>query len=1428
MLGDVRAAVDDWQPMLKRMRETAEAIAANPPSLPAAELSEGVAFLQWLSANHFTFLGARDYDLLREGSDDVLRIVPGSGLGILRERPGEETSTSFATLTPEMRERARKSELLIVTKSNTRASVHRPGYMDYVGLKRFDTAGNVIGERRFFGLYTSAAYSSSATAIPLLRRKVDAVMTGAGVSPGSHLQKALLEILESYPRDELFQIEEQDLSRIATGILHLQERQRTRLFVRRDPFGRFFSCLIYAPRDNYNTEVRQRMQKLLIEAFDGISSTFTVSLSESVLARVLIVIYTKPGAVPEYDERALEATLARAARRWEDDLSGALVERLGEERGRDLFRIYGNAFPAGYREDYSARDAVHDIELMENLTADDGLGMGLYLPLEAKPGELRFKLLRRGAAVPLSQSLPMLERMGVKVIDERPDEIEPEGGACIWIHDMGLRADAVDEIDIDGVRGNFHDTFLQVWRGAAESDDFNRLVLRAGLNWREIAMLRAYAKYAKQGGFTFSQAYMEAALGAHPQVAGELVGLFLERFDPDRDAPAAQRGVERLQRIEKMFDTVESLDEDRILRRFLALIMATTRTNYFQRDADGLAKSYLSLKFDPSKVPDLPEPRPMFEIFVYSPRVEGVHLRGGRAARGGLRWSDRKEDFRTEVLGLMKAQMVKNAVIVPVGAKGGFVVKNPPPGADRETLMKEVVYCYKTFLRGLLDLTGNRVAGKVVPPPRVLRHDEDDTYLVVAADKGTATFSDIANGVAAEYGFWMGDAFASGGSSGYDHKKMGITARGAWESVKKNFRTLGIDTQTTDFTVVGIGDMSGDVFGNGMLLSRHIRLVAAFDHRHIFIDPEPDAEKSFLERERLFALPRSSWADYDEKLISKGGGIYPRSAKSIALSAQARQALGTDAKALAPTEVIRAILRAPVDLLYNGGIGTYVKASHETHAEVGDRSSDSVRVDGAELRCRVVGEGGNLGFTQRGRIEYALKGGLIHTDAIDNSAGVDCSDHEVNIKILLNGVVADGDLTEKQRNRLLEQMTDEVAALVLRDNTYQAQSLAVSGARGIAMLEAQARFMRYLERHGKLKREIEFLPSDEEIAARKAARTGLSAPERAVLLAYSKIWLFEELVSSKVPEDPFIATALERYFPAALRKDYRDAIYRHPLRREIIATHVCNSMVNRVGSTFVHRMMEETGARPSDIVRAYLMVRETFQLVRIWQEIDALDAKVEDRVQTSMLILVGQLTVRATLWFLRRRLFTENLETVIGRFVEPVESVVSALDPLLGEREFERAGKTAQELVQAGVPDKLARRVAAADLAYAALDITEVAQGSGRSVGCVADVYFSLTARLNFSWLREQIGLLPSDSHWQTLARAALRDELAELLRALTGEVLARRAEISEPDALIAAWEEGNRSPLERARQVLAELQASNSPDLAMLSVGLRELRKLA
>ncbi|MDX1595188.1 MAG: NAD-glutamate dehydrogenase, partial [Gammaproteobacteria bacterium] len=1010
------------------MRERLEAhiaeIEASPPSLPDGELEESLAFLRWIADDNFTFLGSREYTLVDGDDGASLRATEGSGLGLLGE--GEsDAGRGFAQLDEAGRRQALAPELLVVTKTSRRAPVPRRAFMDYVGIKRLDDEGRVTGEVRFLGLYAAAAYNRNVREIPLLRRKVDAVLERTHYPPGSHARRALLNILESYPRDELFQISVDDLYDISIGILHLQERQRVRLFVRRDGYGRFYSCLVFVPRDRFSTEVRLAMIDVFEQATGGECLDFNLQISESALARVHFIVSIPQDEPREVDFGEVERQLIATTRDWRDELAEALLEHFGEEQGTRLLRRYGNAFRADYRERYPARVARFDIARMERLGEGADLAMTLYRPPELPVSQLRFKMFHPERPQPLSDALPMIENMGLKVLEESPSTIYPAERHPVWIHDFGLEH-REEELDLAEVADNFQETFAEVWRGRVENDGFNRLALRARLGWRQIVVLRAYCKYLRQVRATFSQEYMERALDANPIIVRLLVELFETRFDPARTDTSIQRSAELDQAIESALEAVTSLDEDRILRGFFHTIHATLRTNFYQRDPDGAPKRYLSFKFDPERVPDMPAPRPRYEIFVYDPRVEGVHLRGGAVARGGLRWSDRREDFRTEILGLVKAQMVKNAVIVPVGSKGGFVCKALPAGGDREAIQAEVIDCYKTFISGMLDLTDNLVDGEVVPPRDVVRHDGDDPYLVVAADKGTATFSDIANGVARDYGFWLDDAFASGGSAGYDHKKMGITARGAWESVKRHFRELGLDTQEEEFTAFGIGDMSGDVFGNGMLLSDKIRLVAAFDHRHIFIDPDPDAAAGFAERQRLFDLPRSSWDDYDRERLSTGGGIWPRSAKSIELAPEASQALGVQQSRFTPNELIRAILRAPLDLFWNGGIGTYVKGPDESHSDVGDRANDAVRVDAKELRCKVIGEGGNLGLTQRARIFAAANGVHVITDAIDNSAGVDCSDHEVNIKILLNPVVDQGDMTMKQRDKLLASMTDEV------------------------------------------------------------------------------------------------------------------------------------------------------------------------------------------------------------------------------------------------------------------------------------------------------------------------------------------------------------------------------------------------------------------
>ncbi|MGH8292588.1 MAG: NAD-glutamate dehydrogenase [Gammaproteobacteria bacterium] len=1424
-MSDVRATVDDWHLIRDKVGEICTATDAYRTILGDAEVDEGQRFLEWLANNHFTFLGFREYRLVEENGEDLLRIVSGSGLGILRDSSAK-VSQSFLVLPKDVRQRARTREFMIVTKANSTATVHRPGYMDYVGVKRYDQAGNVSGEWRFLGLFTSTAYSRSPGDIPVVRRKVAEIRQRSQLPGGSHDLKALMHILESFPRDELFQSTTEELYTAAMGVVQLQERARVRLFIRRDSFGRFFSCLLYLPRDRYNSQVRGKIQSILLAALNGKSAEHEVFLSESALARIQFIVHTTPWKLPAYEHAALEREIALAVRSWQDELKEALVEKFGEERGLQLLARYASAFPAAYQDDVKAKAAVFDIEQLDTLTSDEGLRLSLYRPKHSSAGYLRFKIFHREQEISISDVLPMLENLDVRVMGERPYEIKLADESIYWIQDFELIY--AGELDVGAVRENFHEQFARVWRGEAENDGFNRLVLTAGLNWRQTTLLRAGCKYLLQTSLTFSPAYMERTLSANPQIAALLVKYFEARHDPkgakERDALSARYAGE----IDKALESVASLDDDRILRSFFNVARATLRTNYFQTLEDGTHKPYIAFKFDPAQLPELPLPRPMFEIWVYSPRVEAVHLRGGRVARGGIRWSDRREDFRTEVLGLMKAQMVKNTVIVPVGSKGGFYVKCPPKSGNREELLKEGIACYQTFMRGMLDLTDNIVDNKIVPPSQVVRHDEDDPYLVVAADKGTAAFSDIANDVAREYRFWLDDAFASGGSAGYDHKKMGITAKGAWESVKRHFRELGVDIQTTGFTAVGIGDMSGDVFGNGMLLSRHIKLLAAFDHRHIFLDPNPDPQTSFKERDRMFKLPRSSWADYDAKLISKGGGVFPRSAKTIKLSSEAQQALGIEAAQLTPMDLMRVVLKAPVDLLWNGGIGTYVKSSDQENSECGDRANDALRINGRELRCRVVAEGGNLGFTQLGRIEYALNGGRLNTDFIDNSAGVDTSDHEVNIKILLNLAVADGTLTEAQRNTLLASMSDEVGALVLRDNYMQSQALSIAESQAPARINEHVYLMRALEKSGVLNRGIEFLPGDEELKERRAAKRGLTRPELAVLLAYSKISIYNSLLASDVAEDPYLANELENYFPTPLRRKYREFMPRHRLRSEIVCTAITNSLVNRMGPTFAQRMQEEGGVGVASVARAYTIARESFGTVATWSAIEALDNKVPANVQVAMAVQTARLLRHATRWLLDHLHGQLDIAAVVPQYRPGIEALATHMAAVLGDSQLETFHALQQQYLDVGVPAALAQQIAALARLYPALDLVDVARDTGLPVQVVARIYFHIGRELGLDWLRGQIETLAVEGHWQAQARATLREDLYAQQRALAAQALAGAKDARAAMDKLDAWLGKAANRTQHVQRMLAEMKNANIADFPSLSVAVQEVRKLA
>ena len=1432
VLGDVRAACQDWSAMRGRAREICAALEANPPPLDPEIVKESRELLEWMAENNFTFLGYREYELVQGEETDALEPIEGTALGILRRAPPQQSVQHNTLAGREIRRQARTKDLLIITKANSRATVHRNSYLDYVGVKRFDGAGHVIGEWRFLGLWTSAAYSRSPRGIPLLRDKLRRVIASSGLRPESHGGKALVHILDTYPRDELFQSTLDELIRISTGIYSLQERQRTKLFVRRDAFRRFFSCLVFVPRDRYSTQVRERIQEILLAAFHGVSVESAVEMSESSLARVHFIVRTPQGAAPGVSISAVERRIADAVRTWVDFLREVLVERFGEEDGLALLREYAGIFPAAYVEDVTPREATFDIERLEAIkSAPRRLRMSLYRPDGFPADQVRFKLFHAGNPLPLSEVLPMLENMGLRVISERPYRLRAPSDSEIgevWIQDFEMSTTDGQPINTGKVNELFQNAFEQIWIGRVENDGFNRLILKAGLNWRQAALLRALCRYLLQTGLPFSQSYMEQVLAEHAPIAQMLVELFEGRFDPGIPEKRRERiSLSVGQAIEHALDAVASLDADRMLHAFRSLVVATLRTNYFQHDEQGLPKPFLSLKFNPHKISDLPLPRPMFEIFVHSPRVEGVHLRGGLVARGGLRWSDRREDFRTEVLGLMKAQAVKNVLIVPVGAKGGFVPKRLPAG-DRDAILQEAVSCYKTFIRGLLDLTDNLVDGEVVPPRDVVRLDGDDSYLVVAADKGTATFSDIANTLAEAHGFWLGDAFASGGSMGYDHKKMGITARGGWEAVKRHFRELGIDTQNEPFTAAGIGDMSGDVFGNGMLLSRCMRLRAAFNHQHIFLDPDPDPEASFAERQRLFELPRSSWADYDTALVSPGGGIWSRSEKLIQLPPESCAMLDLDEAGVTPDELVRAILRMRVDLLWNGGIGTYVKAGTETHAEVGDRANDAVRINGGELRCRVVGEGGNLGFTQRGRVEYALHGGRLNTDFVDNSAGVDCSDHEVNIKILINLANRDRALTPARREKLLVGMTDEVAALVLRNNYLQTQAIGIAESTAAERLSEHSWFIRQLEKRAGLNRALEYLPDEEEIELRRKSSKGMTRPELAVVMSYAKMALYAEMVQSNVPEDPYLSRELERYFPVPLRRRYAAHMRAHPLAREIIATMITNSLVNRMGSVFAFRMQDETGADVASVARSFAIAREVFEIRSIWESIEALDNQVSASVQHSMLRASQALLKQATRWLLDRRDELPDIAAAVQRLNPGVMALLECLPDVLQGSRLERYEGAAQLYTDTGLPRALARKIAALPPMHAALDIIALAENCGVGVRHASETYFRVGEALQLDWLSDQVDSLRVDGMWQAKARGALRDNLYGLHRALCASIIHCKRPDGDARAAVEAWLAAREERAAYFIQTLEEMRDGGPLDFATASVALQEIRRLA
>ncbi|MHC6224791.1 NAD-glutamate dehydrogenase [Pseudomonas sp. X10] len=1431
VLAEVRVAVDDFEPMKAKLRELLELVEQTAYAPAQNDKAEVESFLSWLVDNHFTFLGYEEFVVQADAEGGHLVYDDQSFLGLARLlRPG--LSADDLRIEDYAVAYLKEPLLLSFAKASQPSRVHRPAYPDFVSIRQIDADGNVIKECRFMGLYTSSVYGESVRTIPYIRGKVAEVERRSHFDPKAHLGKELAQVLEVLPRDDLFQTPIDELFSTVMSIVQIQERNKIRVFLRKDPYGRFCYCLTYVPRDIYSTEVRQKIQQVLMERLKASDCEFWTFFSESVLARVQLILRVDPKNRIDIDPQQLENEVIQACRSWKDDYASLVVESFGEAQGTNILADFPKGFPAGYRERFAAHSAVVDMQHVLALSEHKPLVMSFYQPLtQAGKQQLHCKLYHADTPLALSDVLPILENLGLRVLGEFPYRLRHANGREFWIHDFAFTYSEGLNLDIQQLNDTLQDAFVHIVNGDAENDAFNRLVLTAGLPWRDVALLRAYARYLKQIRLGFDLGYIAATLNNHTDIARELTRLFKTRFYLARKLTSEDLD-DKQQRLEQAIlaalDEVQVLNEDRILRRYLDLIKATLRTNFYQPDANGQNKSYFSFKFNPRLIPELPKPVPKFEIFVYSPRVEGVHLRFGNVARGGLRWSDREEDFRTEVLGLVKAQQVKNSVIVPVGAKGGFLPRRLPLGGSRDEIQAEGIACYRIFISGLLDITDNLKEGGVVPPANVVRHDDDDPYLVVAADKGTATFSDIANGIAIDYGFWLGDAFASGGSAGYDHKKMGITARGAWVGVQRHFRERGINVQEDPITVIGVGDMAGDVFGNGLLMSDKLQLVAAFNHLHIFIDPNPDSATSFAERQRLFDLPRSAWSDYDTSIMSEGGGIFPRSAKSISITPQMKERFAIEADRLTPTELLHALLQAPVDLLWNGGIGTYVKASTESHADVGDKANDALRVNGNELRCKVVGEGGNLGMTQLGRVEFGLHGGATNTDFIDNAGGVDCSDHEVNIKILLNEVVQAGDMTEKQRNQLLGSMTDEVSSLVLGNNYKQTQALSLAARRARERIAEYKRLMADLESRGKLDRAIEFLPSEEQLSERLAAGQGLTRAELSVLISYSKIDLKEQLLKSLVPDDDYLTRDMETAFPPSLTNKFAESMRRHRLKREIVSNQIANDLVNNMGITFVQRLKESTGMSPANVAGAYVIVRDIFHLPHWFRQIEALDYQVPAEIQLTLMDELMRLGRRATRWFLRSRRNEQDAGRDVAHFGPKIAALGLKLDELLEGPTRERWQVRYQGFVEAGVPELLARMVAGTTHLYTLLPIIEASDVTGQDPAEVAKAFFAVGSGLDLAWYLQEISNLPVENNWQALAREAFRDDIDLQQRAITISVLQMADAPQDMDARVALWLEQHRTMVERWRAMLDDLRNATGTDYAMYAVANRELVDLA
>ncbi len=1454
----VETSVSDWQSMVTNSLQTINRLEQHKLTIKSLseieEVDESIEFLRWAIDNNFIFLGYRIFDF---GKDKRVTFDQKTQLGVFKSSINKAYDDKINGIPYNSDLILKDSKILEITKSSRQSYVHRPVHMDYMGIKIYDDKGNVIGEERYLGLFTSKVYYQSAHNIPIIRKKIDNIIDKSGFRPTSHNGKALIAVMESHPRDELLQSSEKELFDIGMGIVSLSEKPDTRVFIRQDRFLRFYSCIIFIPRDFFTTQMRHKIQSILEEELDGTVMDYYTQVTDSPLARVNVLIKTVPdGAASDYmhsdnkkintkkiNIKRIQQRIIEKTNSWLVGLKEKLEDGFGDIEGEQIFRLYSKAFTEGYKDMYHPGGAALDVQKIEKVYSnkDESIALSLYFDLyhleNDESDQYQLKLFSLEKRITLSDIMPIIENLGFNVVDEITFKISPlNKEKDVWVHHFKLFIDK-DNLEsknsskykISDIKDKFEEALLHIWNKKIENDKLNKLVSRASLSSRDISLLRAYIKYIIQLNFTYSREFIVSALCKHPTIVNELVKYFYCKLDPSIKKKDREEGTEEaLKKIKHSLNAVTSVIEDRVIKQIVDTMSATLRTNFFQNDENGEQKDYISFKFDSNKIPYMPKPVMHAEIFVYSYKVEGIHLRGGKVARGGLRWSDRHEDFRTEVLGLVKAQMTKNAVIVPVGSKGGFVVKNSTANG-KDGAFAEGKECYKKFLSGLLDITDNIIDNKVKKPENVVCYDGDDPYLVVAADKGTATFSDIANGVAKDYNFWLDDAFASGGSVGYDHKKMGITARGAWVSVKRHFEEMERNCQTEDFTVVGIGGMPGDVFGNGMLLSKHIKLVGAFNHIHIFIDPDPDPAKSFKERERMFNDPENgSWADYDKNLISKGGGVFDRTAKSIKVSKQMKDLYEIENDTITPNELIIKLLKAEVDLLWNGGIGTYVKASTESNDQVGDKANDELRINGNELRCKCVGEGGNLGFTQKGRIEYARNGGRINTDAIDNSAGVDCSDHEVNIKIALGKAMEAEKLTLKARNKFIESMTDEVGELVLRDNYLQTLAISIMEQKKNKIIENNIRLMEYLETEGKLDRGIEFLPNNETLHTRALQKQGLTRPEISVLLAYSKLYVFDDLINSGLPDDDYFVSDLVLYFPTKMRDKYEAEIKNHQLKREIIATFVSNSIVNRTGNTFFHQIKEETGMKGCDIARAYTIVRDIYGLRSIWEFIEKLSDKVTTEISMKLYNEVEMLVERSVSWFLRNCPHPLKTSQLVEIYKPMVREINDNLEDITNNIIKESRNARQEKYIVAGVPKDLALQVSNLDALSSAADISLVAEKTKLPVKLVGQVYFEIGDHFKIGWLRGEARKLFNDSHWENLSTKTLIGTFYDEQMQLTEDVLRKGCSDNKScDFTLDKWLKDKKKVVMRYNSFIRDLRDEEKITHPMLTVAVERVNAI-